>query len=317
MDTMKITMLGDSGTGKTTFMMTTYGLMAEDGIQGFSVESNDKTLHKKLMKAFGRFRATGEYPDATVQMESYQYAFYIDDQGVLEFQITDIRGESIRDYDTDELRKALRESDVILLFLNGCDLIMGNDVSDSLFDLYPLINSSIDTSRKRVLIMPVFTQMDRLEELSDNFMDILREPIQPLIDNEKHNDNLLLTMVPTACSRDCLMDLDYAIVSMMYFGYLSKVAEYTKALENELESIQAQYGKGLWRDVIDAFGLDFARDAARARARELKEKYIPYYEKMQERAERIKKFIKDYKIGTSYRLKRTNSYMSEGDIMDW
>ncbi len=309
MEKLKILMLGPKETGKTTFMMTTYGLMASEGIQGFTVKSRDEVQHKQLMRAFHGFRRTGEYPAPTVQMANYQYAFYVDGEGILDFELTDMRGESISDYDTNELRRKIQASDVIMLFLNGYNLVNDVDMADELYDLYALINASMRVDEKRVMIMPIFTQMDRLDELTEREFEILKAPVQPLIDAEKENENLWLNLVPTACAPDCLMDLDYAIVLMMFFGYTAKIVERRQEMEAELESIRCQYGESLWRNVvefIDFFEISSVaadRRRARQRAQEL-QKDIEAYERMTSHLERLQVFLQDYELGTSYRLKR-------------
>ena len=48
---MRITMIGDSAVGKTTFMMSTYGLMREGEIEGFQVRCKSEYADKKLIRS--------------------------------------------------------------------------------------------------------------------------------------------------------------------------------------------------------------------------------------------------------------------------
>ena len=63
------------------------------------------------------------------------------------------------------------------------------------------------------------------------------------------------------------------------------------------------YGSGLIRRLIDWIGLDFKRDEARARAKVL-QAVIDRFNGMTEYFERLKKFLDDYEIGTSYHIDR-------------
>lgn len=318
MEQLKILMLGPSATGKTTFMMTTYGMMTTDGIQGFKVKSRNPVQHKQLIKAYRQFETNGEYPEASIQMTDYQYDFSIDGDPILDFELTDIRGESIADLDTTQLREKIEACDVLMLFLNGYDLYMGKDMTNDLSLLYPLINTCLNLEKKSKLVMPTFTQIDRIPGgLTDEVVEKLKEAVQPLIDAKEDNDKFLLQIVPTACTPDCLMDLDFAIVTMIFFGYMVKLVERRKEIERELDEIREMYGSGLIRVLIDWIGLDFKRAKARARAEALQAE-IDQFNGMTEYFERLKKFLDDYEIGTSYHIDRPKySHKDKKSPYEW
>lgn len=305
-DALNILMFGDSAVGKTTFMMSTYGLMCDGGIQGFDVRCDDETMHKKLSKAFERFRVDGTYPDQTDRMESYSYTFYCENTEIKKFRLTDFRGETVGDTGGTDMRKLqdeLKKADVILLFLNGYDIISGNDISDSLIDLKMLLNCFMEPKDKKVLIMPLFTQMDRLKELPDDCMELLVEPVRDILQMGEANDNIVTQVVPIACNRKCMMDLDFTMVTMMLFGYADEVRQIEQGLEAEYNSIMRQFNPdSFWEGFKDAFGVSYNRERARARMKELQE-LLPAYQEIKRRLDVLKKFYDDYKIGTSYRLK--------------
>jgi len=229
---MRITMIGDSAVGKTTFMMSTYGLMREGEIEGFQVRCKSEYADKKLIRAYRDFRTAGIYPPATVAMSSYNYDFYSDKEWVINFTLTDIRGEDIHSYDINELAKSLRESDAVMLFLNGYDILNGVDVEDQLDDIRILLHNCLNTDTDPKMLMVVFTQMDRVKNFSDAHWIALNEAVAELKKMADKNDNLEYLAVPTACSLDCMMDLDYAMVSLMRFGYSTEVLTRKKKLED-------------------------------------------------------------------------------------
>lgn len=304
---MKIVMIGDSAVGKTTFMMSTYGLMREGEIKGFRVQCQNQQADKKLMRAYNDFRSDGVYPPATVQMSSYDYDFYSDNEWVMNFSLTDIRGESIHDYDVNALSNELREADAMMLFLNGYDILNGKDVSEQIDDIYMLMNNCFVPDNRSKIVMVIFAQMDRVGQLTEEHLEILNSTVAELKEITDRNADIYYRVVPTACSLDCMMDLDFAMVTLMLFGYKGDVLKRRQEMEEEFESIERQYGKGFLREVkevvLEVFWQDKERRQARARYAEL-EKQIPVFNQMVEKFNRLYKFIDDYEIGTSYQLKR-------------
>lgn len=298
---MDILMLGDSAVGKTTFMMSTYGLMCDNGIGGFKVKCTNPIIHDWLISAYNDFRANGKYPAASVKMDSYKYSFFCESQWIMDFTLTDIRGESIRDYDITELAAAIRKADVILLFLNGYDIIRGKDMDDALFDLYVVLNNSIEVNRN-ILLMPIFTQMDRCNGLPENWYTVLKRPVQQLWEIVQNNDKLLIQLAPIACTPDCMMDLDFVMVTMIMFGYRREFRQYVADLEKEKASIERQIGNGVWPSFTDFLGVKDERDKRRKRLEELRTK-IPILEQMQAKYDKLRLFYNQYKFGTSYKLR--------------
>jgi len=298
---MKITMIGDSAVGKTTFMMSTYGLMRE-GIQGFRVKCTDKQADAKLCDAYQLFRKRGIYPSATVQMNRYSYNFYSSGDFVMGFTLTDIRGESIHDIDIQELHRELEDSDAVLLFLSAYDIVNGVDIEDAVNQLHMHLNQAFRLDDRLKLLMPVFTQCDRID-WDENTVETLMEPVADLKRMADRNDNLIFAPVPTACAPDCMMDLDFAMATLMLIGYNREIQTAAQRLKKEVETIERKWGSGLWRDIKHLFGFDPERAEAEKRMKKLQEKELPRYEKMQEKFERVRKFCDDYEIGTTYSVR--------------
>lgn len=312
---MKIVMIGDSAVGKTTFMMSTYGLMREGQIEGFRVQCRDGQADKRLVRAYQDFRSNGVYPPATVQMSSYEYDFYSDDDWVMHFSLTDIRGESIHDYNVDELSRELREADAVMFFLNGYDIWNGKNVDEQIDDIYILLNNCFVEDDRNKLLMVVFSQMDRIGNgITGEEWETLCKTVDELERMAERSENIMYLALPTACSLDCMMDLDYAMVMLMLFGQTVDLIKRSEAIEEELKSIQKQYGKGFLRSVkevaLETFWIDKERRQARARAAELQKEYEKY-QKMVEKFDKLRKFVDEYEMGTYYQLKRRKSSKNE------
>ncbi len=303
---MKITMIGDKSVGKTTFMMSTYGLMQDEKTTGFKLKCRNESAHERLIRAYNDFRSLGEYPPPTVQMSEYEYDFYDGDEWVMDFSLVDIRGESIHDYNVDELTEKLLQSHAMMLFLNGYDIINGKDVSEQLFDIKMLINNSFVTDNQSRLIMVVFSQCDRIPDFGDETIAQLTQTVQDLKDMAEKSNNISFCAVPTACSLDCMMDLDYAFVYLMHFGYLTDVLQRRKSIEEEIQRIRELWGSGFWDGLTDLLGINDERDEARIRYRVL-EGQIAEHDKMVDKFNELKKFLDEYKLGKSYRIRKRYS----------
>lgn len=306
---MNIIMVGDSSVGKTTFMVSTYGLMSDGEIEGFRVRCKNDQAHKKLLRAYNDFRTEGLYPPATVQMSRYEYDFFSNQEWVMKFSLTDIRGESIHDYDVDELSDRIRKADAMMLFLNGYDIDRGMDVSEQVADIYILLNNCFVSDDEMKLILVIFSQMDRIDTFTEETWKKLNDTVSELEKMAEKNDNIVYLAIPIACSLDCMMDLDYTMMTMMLFGYSTEVLKRYKAMEQEQEAIRKQFGEydSFWkktgRAFLDAFGLDEDKNIARSRAAEL-QKELEEYKKMIKKFERLESFCDKYQLGTSYKIKR-------------
>lgn len=307
---MKITMIGDQMVGKTTFMMSTYGLMQGQNVTGFTLKCKDESAHNRLIQAYNHFRSTGEYPPPTVQMTEYEYVFYNKGEEIMEFSWVDIRGESIHDYDQTELSNQLADSQAMMLFLNGYDIINGADISEQMDDILILMNNTFLASDKPKLIMVVFTQCDRIPDFDGPEYDKLKESIAELEKLTDGSDSIGFATVPIACSLDCMMDLDYVMAALMVFGYALDAYGIQQHIEARQAELREMYGSGFLRELVDTFGFDFKRNKVRAQALAL-QPVIDAYNDMVDKFEALKKFVDDYKLGTSYSIPKRYSSKNE------
>lgn len=307
---MKVLMFGDSQVGKTTLMVSAYGMMSENNIQGFRVRCRDNNAHRKLINAYQAFRLRGQYPLATERMETYEYDFFSDAERVLSFTLTDIRGESVLYADTSKLGGQIREADAVMLFFNGYRMSEDSYAEDSLLDLMPLLNANFETDTKERMLMAVFTHMDRF----DNPMEAGQRYILPFcyefIQMSKRNERMTFQIAPTGCAPARMMNLDFMMIALMLFGHRCEVARNYQTLTDELASIQQQFGDGFWNDVKEFFGLNKARKRARERYRELSPKIDYYNSVMLPKFEAMRRFYMDYPLFSPYPVSRDTNVFS-------
>ena len=125
--TVKVTMLGDSGSGKTTFMVGMLGSMlpGEPG-SGYAVYSAQRNDGLDLIDSWRRLRRAGTFPDPTFAGGYKEYRFSVNrslGDPILSVDWLDYRGGAIADGDEHDdaadLVARLEVSDSIYLALDG------------------------------------------------------------------------------------------------------------------------------------------------------------------------------------------------------
>ena len=124
MESIRITMLGPSGVGKTCFMVGMYGIMRE-GVKGFTFSSEDLDDDLLLSDWWDQIENGGEgrWPDNTTTSRDYNFYFSYAFRELMGFKWHDYRGGALRDgkdsEDLDLLMSQLAQSDAILLCVSG------------------------------------------------------------------------------------------------------------------------------------------------------------------------------------------------------
>jgi hypothetical protein len=120
--TITITMLGATGSGKSTFMLGMYGMLA-GGIHGyFAHAAHDEHLH--LIDQWDRLHDEGKLPPPTAERpRPYRFTFMRGIQELLNIDWLDYRGGALSDTastaDTAQLLARMVESDGVYLVLDG------------------------------------------------------------------------------------------------------------------------------------------------------------------------------------------------------
>jgi hypothetical protein len=134
--TVNVTMLGDSGSGKTTFMIGMIGaLLAGDLQSGYAVHPEKRDDGLDLVESWNLLRKHGTFPDPTPSGGYKKYEFTMSrtlGERIVNINWLDYRGGAIADGpdndDTAGLIKNLAESDSIYLALDGG--VIGKWVTD-------------------------------------------------------------------------------------------------------------------------------------------------------------------------------------------
>jgi GTPase SAR1 family protein len=130
LEEIKITMLGTTGAGKTSYLLGMYAVM-QTGIQGFTLAANDMDLDLELTQRWEKLISLqGEdrwpTPNAAA-MEYYGFDFSYGFRPLMGFQWLDYRGLALSDRSTEQdvadLVQYLTESECLFLCISGEYLI--------------------------------------------------------------------------------------------------------------------------------------------------------------------------------------------------
>ena len=130
LEEIKITMLGTTGAGKTSYLLGMYAVM-QTGIQGFTLAAKDMDMDLELTQRWEKLISlTGEdrwpTPNAAA-MEYYGFDFSYGFRPLMRFQWLDYRGLALSDRSTEQdvadLVQYLQESDCLFLCISGEHLI--------------------------------------------------------------------------------------------------------------------------------------------------------------------------------------------------
>ena len=130
LEDIKITMLGTTGAGKTSYLLGMYAIM-QTGIQGFTLSAKDMDLDLELTERWEKLiSVTGEdrwpTPNAAA-MENYSFNFSYGFRPLIGFEWLDYRGLALSDRSTEQdvkdLVQYLSESQCLFLCISGEHLI--------------------------------------------------------------------------------------------------------------------------------------------------------------------------------------------------
>ena len=136
LEEIKITMLGTTGAGKTSYLLGMYAVM-QTGVQGFTLAANDMDLDLELTQRWEKLislKGEDRWPTPNAAaMEYYGFDFSYGFRPLMSFQWLDYRGLALSDRSTEQdvadLVQYLQESACLFLCISGEHLI--NEITPS------------------------------------------------------------------------------------------------------------------------------------------------------------------------------------------
>lgn len=126
LDEIKITMLGTTGAGKTSYLLGMYAVM-QTGVQGFTLSAKDMDLDLELIQRWEKLislKGEDRWPTPNAAaMEHYGFDFSYGFRPLMGFQWLDYRGLALSDRSTEQdvadLVEYLQESACLFLCISG------------------------------------------------------------------------------------------------------------------------------------------------------------------------------------------------------
>ncbi len=175
---MKITMLGFTSSGKTTYLSALLGLFYQGSVDGFSfrVPNNRSAEVNKVIDRIDTLNKFGVFPDATVgDITKLSLELYKNNNHLIDFEFIDYRGGALNDIakneNTDatiELETTILASDVVLVFVDAVKLneCRNDNVARNYLGVLPITTvlsrakEEAAKSNKKIRIVFVLTKTD-------------------------------------------------------------------------------------------------------------------------------------------------------------
>lgn len=260
MDKTQFTFLGESGSGKTCYLLGMYNEMAA-GIKGYSISAQED-LDIRLQNMYDRLfdntlEKSERFPAPSDQNTTYNFKVQYGYKDIFDFDWIDYRGGILRSKDEDEyneLKNFLRDSDVIYICIDGEKLKGDNErakrraIHRDVADINKLI---ADYQRNNQILPPIIIIITKYDVCckdtnKNEIVSIIKKELNILFIEET---SAFITIIPVSLGSE-LADADDLLVEPLnihlpvligvYFAMLNK----KKRLEEALMNFERQFGRG-------------------------------------------------------------------------
>lgn len=211
---MKILMIGNKESGKTTYMASAFGKM-NNGISGFYIHTDSTT--KDWFQRVYRQISNGSYPVATDKRGSYHFQLYHNQKNVLDFDWIDYNGGIITDTSIEELSSDIDSADGMMIFLDSVALLNNKMSTHRFRRIIALVTEKLEKNDNPLFsLIIVLTKYDKIP--SNITFEQVKKPIQAFVDCANENDKLYIRVVPVACSQEGFYNVDLPLLDILDSG---------------------------------------------------------------------------------------------------
>lgn len=290
---MKILMMGNKESGKTTYMASAFGLL-ENGQNGFYIktDSSSTTWFKTLFRSIRQ----GDYPNLSDKRNSYNFELYHHQKKVLDFEWIDYYGGVITEASADKLTSDIDSSDGMIIFLEATALMAKDNSVHQFRRILALITKKLANSDVGLFtIIVVITKYDAIA--NGIAYERVVEPLNEFLSSTDENDSIYARVIPVSCTKNGFYNVELPLLDMLDSGmkvsYLSAIAE-------------AKQYADKWSDFSDRIGiLDWAvsRLTSQPTNGEIADKYrqkalqkIDLFKSIEEPMKRLSDYVANYSI---------------------
>ena len=260
---IKITMLGTTGAGKTSYLLGMYAAM-QSGIQGFTLSAKDIDLDLELTERWEQLISLQgadrwPVPNAGV-IEHCYFDFNYGFRPIMGFEWIDYRGLALSDrsneHDVQELSKYLSDSECVFLTISGEHLQdkvtpttvreIKSDRMNQFLQLY-ISNKYKPTSTKPFPIAIIITKYDlchhrKKEEVVEDVKKLFQALFTP-------NSGWLVMICPVSLGKEIKADSDNGMIVPVnvhlpvVFAVYSQLRAYGLTVNNNSKTITENFAK--------------------------------------------------------------------------
>lgn len=290
---MKILMIGNKESGKTTYMASAFGLL-NDGVAGFHINTDNstKTWYRRLFQAI----KDGAYPNASDKRDNHSFKLNCLGRDVLDFEWIDYNGGIIKSIDANEFMNDIDSCDGVMLFFDAKALYDNNPSVHSVRRILSLISQKLGNIQSSLFsVILVVTKVDLLDSV-ENYVDAIK-PLNAFIENTIDNERIYARIVPVSCSRSGFYNVELPILDILDSGLKISYLNVAHAGQKNAEKA-TEYAKK--SGIIDWISSKFSgtityKELAENRIKEA-EKQLNFLKSIEKPMEKLSDYVSSYEI---------------------
>lgn len=255
-ESVKILMIGENTSGKTTYMASAYGLL-KGGRCDFSVNASEYSEDVVLFKIFSKVCAGG-YPTATETRREYSFNLKYKNKQVLKFDWVDYYGGVIKESESKQLMSDIDGAEGIMVFVRAQDLLdfkFGNrqKIRNLQRVMRLITNKLIEADGDKLFsVLIVITMWDQVNEVANK--ETLCEPIKDFINMMMKKDYLYVRVVPVSCTGSGFMNVDLPLLDVLHSGIAFRFQMLTEVMKHICKKGSEYEEKaGFWDNLTSFF----------------------------------------------------------------
>lgn len=303
---MKILMVGNKESGKTTYMAGSFGVL-EGGINNFFVDTDASS--KKWFQRLFRSIKQGDYPNPTDKRQNYNLKLYHKRQKILDFEWVDYNGGVITEANVEKFKQDMDSSDGIMIFLEAHALWQNRPSVHKLRRIISLIQEHLENYDKPLLsVIIVLTKYDNIPV--DVSFDEVTKNLQNFMTAVKDNKKIYARIVPISCTTNGFFNVELPLLDVLDSGLMIDYLTNIAAAQYYAEQANENRKKTGFIDELGSFitGNPTYREIAEAYVKMAQER-IALIESLEKPIENLRQYISNYEIvfPNVERLSRTST----------
>lgn len=226
---LKILMLGNKESGKTTYMASAFGLLSS-GMGGFKL-TTDYDSERWFRDLFHDIQ-NGRYPSPTNKRSRYCLSLCRQQRKILDFEWLDYNGGVITEKSIDNLKDDIRSTDGLMIFLEAKALLNHVESIHKFGRIVRLIHRKLED--ENCPLFSVIVVITKYDEISNCFsFNSVIEPIKGFIYNVSKNDRIYCNVIPVFCTSKSFFNVEIPLFDLLDSGLILAFLKAAASFETE------------------------------------------------------------------------------------